>query len=32
VYKSKPAPDNLEIPPYKYLSDAKIIVGEDGKA
>jgi ubiquinol-cytochrome c reductase iron-sulfur subunit len=32
VYKSKPAPDNLVIPPYKYLSDAKIIVGEDGKA
>jgi ubiquinol-cytochrome c reductase iron-sulfur subunit len=32
VYKSKPAPDNLEIPPHKYLSDAKIIIGEDGKA
>ena len=32
VYKSKPAPDNLEIPPHKYLSDAKIVIGEDGKA
>ena len=32
VYKNKPAPDNLEIPPHKYLSDAKIIIGEDGKA
>ncbi|WP_374240064.1 ubiquinol-cytochrome c reductase iron-sulfur subunit [Zoogloea sp.] len=32
VYKSKPAPDNLEIPPHKYLSDAKILIGEDGKA
>ncbi|NTV09773.1 MAG: ubiquinol-cytochrome c reductase iron-sulfur subunit [Zoogloea sp.] len=32
VYKSKPAPDNLEIPPHKYVSDAKIIIGEDGKA
>ncbi len=32
VYKSKPAPDNLEVPPYKYLTDAKIVIGEDGKA
>ncbi len=31
VYKSKPAPDNLEIPPHVYLSDAKIMVGEDKK-
>lgn len=32
VYKSKPAPDNLEIPPHKYLSDAKLLIGDDGKA
>ncbi len=32
VYKSKPAPDNLEIPPHKYLADTKILIGEDGKA
>jgi len=32
VFKSMPAPDNLEIPPYKYLADTKIIIGEDGKA
>lgn len=32
VYKSKPAPDNLEVPPHKYVSDAKILIGEDGKA
>ncbi|MBX3678864.1 ubiquinol-cytochrome c reductase iron-sulfur subunit [Cognatazoarcus halotolerans] len=32
VYKSKPAPDNLEVPPHMYLSDAKILIGEDGKA
>lgn len=32
VYKSKPAPDNLEVPPHKYLSDAKILIGDDGKA
>lgn len=31
VYKSKPAPDNLEIPPHKYLSDARVIIGEDSK-
>lgn len=29
VYKDKPAPDNLEIPPYRYLSDSRIIVGVD---
>lgn len=31
VYKSKPAPDNLEVPPHRYLSDAKIVIGEDTK-
>jgi len=31
VYKNKPAPDNLEIPPHKYLSDARIIIGVDSK-
>lgn len=29
VYKNKPAPDNLEVPPYQYLSDTRIIVGVD---
>jgi ubiquinol-cytochrome c reductase iron-sulfur subunit len=32
VYKSKPAPDNLEVPPHVYLSDAKILIGEEKKA
>ena len=32
VYKGKPAPDNLEVPPYMYLGDAKILIGEDKKA
>ena len=32
VYKNKPAPDNLEIPPHMYLSDARLIIGEDKKA
>ncbi len=31
VYKSKPAPDNLEVPPHKYLSDATIRIGDDSK-
>ena len=31
VYKNKPAPDNLEVPPYTYLSDTKLLIGEDKK-
>ncbi|MFA7269095.1 MAG: ubiquinol-cytochrome c reductase iron-sulfur subunit [Sterolibacterium sp.] len=33
VYKSMPAPDNLEIPAHKYLSDTKLVIGigQDGK-
>ncbi|MDB5813489.1 MAG: petA [Rhodocyclales bacterium] len=31
VLKSMPAPDNLPIPPYKYLSDSRIMIGDDGK-
>ena len=27
VYKSVPAPTNLEIPPHHYLSDTRIVVG-----
>ena len=32
VYKSMPAPTNLEIPPHQYLADTTILVGDDGKA
>jgi len=32
VYKNKPAPDNLRVPPYSYLSDTKLLIGEDKKA
>ncbi len=32
VFKNVPAPKNLEIPPYQYLSDTKILVGADGGA
>ena len=28
VYKGVPAPLNLEVPPYKYLSDNVVVVGE----
>lgn len=31
VYKNKPAPTNLEVPPHTYLSDTRILIGEDGK-
>ncbi len=29
VYKGVPAPTNLEIPPHKYLSDTRVLIGED---
>ena len=29
VYKGKPAPDNLEVPPHMYLSDSRLLIGED---
>jgi len=32
VYKGKPAPDNLEVPPHVYLSDSRILIGEEKKA
>jgi ubiquinol-cytochrome c reductase iron-sulfur subunit len=32
VFKNKPAPDNLEVPPYTYLSDTRLLIGEDQKA
>ena len=32
VFKNKPAPDNLEVPPYMFLSETKLLIGEDKKA
>ena len=32
VYKGKPAPDNLEVPPHMYLSDSRILIGEAKQA
>lgn len=32
VFKNKPAPDNLEVPPHMYLSENRLLIGEDKKA
>jgi len=32
VYSGVPAPTNLVIPPYQFLSDTQILVGDDGGA
>ena len=32
VYKNKPAPDNLQVPPHMYLADNRLLIGEDKKA
>ena len=32
VFKNKPAPDNLEVPPHMYLSETKLLIGDDKKA
>lgn len=29
VYKSVPAPTNMEVPPYMFISDSQILIGED---
>jgi ubiquinol-cytochrome c reductase iron-sulfur subunit len=31
VFKNKPAPDNLEVPPHMYLSDTRLLIGDDKK-
>jgi ubiquinol-cytochrome c reductase iron-sulfur subunit len=31
VYKNKPAPDNLPVPPYQYLSETRLLIGDDTK-
>ena len=32
VFRNKPAPSNLEVPPYRFLADNRLLIGEDGKA
>ena len=29
VYRGVPAPTNLDVPPYRYVTDTQIIIGED---
>jgi ubiquinol-cytochrome c reductase iron-sulfur subunit len=29
VFKNKPAPANLEVPPHKYLAEGRLLIGED---
>ncbi|RJG07241.1 ubiquinol-cytochrome c reductase iron-sulfur subunit [Noviherbaspirillum cavernae] len=31
VFKNKPAPDNLEVPPHMYLGDTRLVIGKDEK-
>ncbi len=31
VYKNKPANSNLDVPPHHYLSDTRLLIGEDKK-
>lgn len=31
VYKGVPAPTNLIVPPHKYLSDTRLLIGDDSK-
>lgn len=31
VYKNKPAPDNLPVPPYTFAGDTTILIGEESK-
>ena len=32
VFKNKPAPDNLPVPPHMYLSDTRLLIGDDKAA
>ena len=31
VFKDVPAPTNLEVPKYQFLTDTRLVIGEDGK-
>ncbi len=32
VFKNKPAPTNLEVPPHEYLAATRLLVGDDSRA
>lgn len=29
VFRNKPAPTNLEVPPHRYVSDTRLLIGDD---
>jgi ubiquinol-cytochrome c reductase iron-sulfur subunit len=29
VYRGSPAPTNLQVPPYTYVSESTVLIGED---
>ena len=31
VYKNKPAPENLAVPPYKLVGESKLVIGDDSR-
>ena len=31
VFRNVPAPVNLEVPPYYFVNESVIVVGEDGE-
>jgi ubiquinol-cytochrome c reductase iron-sulfur subunit len=31
VFKGSPAPSNMVVPPYQYLSDSRLMIGDDSK-
>lgn len=32
VFKNKPAPTNLEVPPHRYLGASRLLIGDDGES
>jgi ubiquinol-cytochrome c reductase iron-sulfur subunit len=32
VFRNKPAPSNLEIPPHQFLSETRLLIGEDARS
>jgi ubiquinol-cytochrome c reductase iron-sulfur subunit len=32
VYRNKPAPTNLEVPPHRFIGSTRLLIGEDGDA
>jgi ubiquinol-cytochrome c reductase iron-sulfur subunit len=32
VFKNKPAPTNLEIPPHQFVGETRLLIGEDARS